>query len=85
MSIINGFAFYEFCQSCKIITKYRIESDDSSVLGVCGSCEQQQALADLNEIFYEKSNLWVTRFKIGNMNNVVTGKLIYALRSRSTK
>jgi len=85
MKIINGFAFYDYCQSCKIVTKYRIESDNSSVLGVCGSCEQQQALADLNEISYEKPNLWVTRFKIGNMNNVVTGKLIHALRSSDTK
>jgi len=81
MRIIDGFMFYDFCQTCKKVTKYRIEADRSSVLGVCESCEQHQPLTELNEIFYQESDLWVTRFKMGNMNNVVTGKLIHALRS----
>ena len=81
MRIINGFAFYDFCQSCNRITKYRIEADNSSVLGVCESCENQQPLTELNEVFYHKTDLWVTRFKISNMNNVVAGKLTHAFRS----
>jgi len=81
MRIINGFAFHDFCQSCKRITKYRIEADNSSLLGVCELCEHQQVLTELNEAFYRKTNLWVTTFKIGNMNNVVTGKLMHALRA----
>jgi len=81
MRMINGFAFYDYCQYCKMITKYRIETDNSSAIGVCESCEHSQALAELNEIFYQKTGLWVTRFKMSNMNNVVTGKLIHALHS----
>ena len=81
MRVINGFMFFDFCQSCKMVTKFRIEADNSSVLGICEACEDHQPLTELNEIFYKKSDLWVTRFKMGNMNNVVTGKLIHALRS----
>jgi len=55
--------------------------DNSSVLGVCESCEHQQPLAALNEVFYHNSGLWVTRFKINDMNSVVTGKLAHAIRS----
>jgi len=81
MRIINGFEFYDFCQSCKKIAKYRVEVDNSQVLGVCESCEHQQPLTGLNEVFYHNSDLWVTRFKMSNMNSVVTGKLVHALRS----
>ena len=81
MRIIDGFAFYEFCQSCQKIAKHRIETDSSIGLGVCESCDHSQQLFELNEVFYDKTDLWVTRFKMNNMNNVVVGRLLHALRS----
>ena len=81
MRIINGFAFYDYCPFCQRIAKYRIEADNSSVLGVCESCEHPQPLSELKEVFYKKTDLWVTIFQIRNMSNVVTGKLLHAIRS----
>ena len=81
MRIIDGFTFYEFCQFCQKIAKHRIETDSSMVLGVCESCAHSQQLSELNEVFYDKTDLWVTRFKMSNMNNVVVGRLLHALRS----
>jgi hypothetical protein len=81
MRVIDGFAFYDLCQFCQKIVKYNIEADKSMVLGVCESCQQPQPLSELKEIFYIETDLWVTRFKISNMSNVVTGRLLHALRS----
>jgi len=33
-------------------------------------------MTDLNQVYYPKTDLWVTRFKIGNLPSVVTGKLL---------
>jgi len=79
--IIDGFAFYEFCQFCQKIKKHKIETDNSIALGFCESCERRLPLSELNEIFYPKTDLWVTRFKMNNMNNVTAGRLSHALRS----
>jgi hypothetical protein len=81
MRVIDGFAFYEFCQFCDKIAKHRIEADGSMVLGVCESCNHSLPLSELSEVFYDKTDLWVTRFKMDNMNNVVTGRLLHALHS----
>lgn len=51
------------------------------VVGVCESCDHSQQLSELVEVFYDKTDLWVTRFKMSNMNNVVVGRLLHALRS----
>ena len=83
MRIVDGFTFYEYCRFCQKIVKYRIESDQSTVLGVCQSCEHPEPLCELKETFYAKTDLWVTRFKMTNMNSVVTGRLLHALRSWS--
>jgi hypothetical protein len=81
MRIINGFTFYDFCQPCQKITKHRIAADNSSVLGVCESCQLQRPLTELVEVFYKETDLWVTRFKISNMSNVVAGKLLVAIHT----
>jgi len=33
-------------------------------------------MTDLNQVYYEETKLWVTRFKIANLPSVVTGKLL---------
>lgn len=80
MRRINGFTFYDFCQLCQKITKHRIAADNSSVLGVCEACQFQRPITELAEVFYQETDLWVTRFKISNMSNVVAGNLLVAIR-----
>jgi hypothetical protein len=38
-------------------------------------------MTDLNQVYYPLQKLWVTRFKIGNLPSVVTGKLIDAAKT----
>jgi hypothetical protein len=33
-----------------------------------------------NPVYYPKTDLWVTRFKIGSIQNVVSGRLLKALK-----
>jgi hypothetical protein len=37
-------------------------------------------MTGLNQVYYPKTELWVTRFKIGNLASVVTGKLLDAVK-----
>jgi len=37
-------------------------------------------MANLNQVYYPKTELWVTRFKIGNLASVVAGKLLDAAK-----
>jgi len=78
---VSGFTFYDYCQSCQKVTKHRIEAEKLIVLGVCELCNLKQQLTELKEVFYERTNLQVTRFKMGNRNNVVTGNLLHALHA----
>ena len=42
-------------------------------------------MADVNQVYYPKTELWVTRFKIGNLPSVVAGKLIDAAKHPQKK
>ena len=79
MRTINGFAFNDFCLACREVTENRIDVN-SSVVGVCVGCTFQRPLTDLKQVFYSKTDLWVTRFKAGNLSNVVAGKLLDSIR-----
>jgi len=79
MRTINGFAFNDFCLGCRKVTENRITVNDS-VIGVCIGCASQRPLTDLRQVFYSKAGLWVTRFKVGNLSNVVVGKLLDSIR-----
>lgn len=76
MKIINGFTFNDFCQPCGKVTEHKIATSDSNVLGICSSCKLQRPLTELKQVSYPKTDLWVTRFRIGNLDSVVTGKLV---------
>ncbi|HUK27637.1 MAG TPA: hypothetical protein VLV31_04370 [Candidatus Acidoferrales bacterium] len=39
-------------------------------------------MTELKQTYYPASELWVTRFKIGNLPSVVTGKLLDAAKYR---
>jgi len=38
-------------------------------------------MANLNQVYYPKNELWVTRFRIGNLPSVVAGKLLDATKN----
>jgi len=76
MTAVAGFSFSDFCQSCQKVMEHRIESEAKQLFGVCNTCRQKRPLTDLNEVYYPKTDLWVTRFKIGNLPSVVAGRLL---------
>ena len=80
-SLLEGFSFNDFCLKCQKVSAHRIEVDGREFFGVCSSCGQRRAMANLNQVYYPKTELWVTRFKIGNLSNVVAGKLLDAAKN----
>jgi len=79
-SMIEGFVFNDFCSQCQRVMENKIVLDGNQFLGICGSCGTKRPMTDPNQVYYSKTDLWVTRFKIGNLPNVVTGKLIDTAR-----
>jgi hypothetical protein len=79
-SVIEGFAFIDFCTQCHKLQEHRVSSQDNEFYGMCSSCGQKRLMTDLNEVYYPQNDLWVTRFKIGNMPSVVAGKAIDAVK-----
>jgi hypothetical protein len=60
--------------------EHKVEVEREDFFGVCSSCGQSRLMMDLNQVYYPKTELWVTRFKIGNLASVVTGKLLDAVK-----
>ena len=73
--VIDGFTFNDFCLICQKVMEHKVALEGIDFFGVCGSCENRRPMTDLNEVYYPKTDLWVTRFKIGNLPSVVTGRL----------
>ena len=74
-SVIEGFAFNDFCIQCNKVAEHRITLQGKEFLGVCSSCGQKRLMTNISETYYPQSDLWVTRFRIGNIPSVVTGKV----------
>jgi hypothetical protein len=62
------------------VTEQKIELEGKEFSGLCSSCNQKRPIMDPNQVYYPKTDLWVTRFKIRNLSNVVAGKLLDAAR-----
>jgi DNA-directed RNA polymerase subunit RPC12/RpoP len=77
---VEGFSFSEFCLKCQKIMEHRVEVERKDFFGVCSSCGQRRLMTGVNQVYYPKTELWVTRFKIGNLASVVTGKLLDAAK-----
>jgi len=77
---VDGFSFSEFCLKCQKVMEHRVVVEGKDFFGVCSSCGQSRLMTDLNQVYYPKTELWVTRFKIGNLASVVTGKLLDAVK-----
>ena len=77
---IEGFTFNDFCQRCQKVNEHRIQSDSQELYGVCSICNEARQMTRVNQVYYPKTDLWVTRFRIGNLPSVVAGKLLDAIR-----
>lgn len=84
-TVMEGFAFSDFCLGCQKVREHKIALKGKEFFGICSSCGQKRLMADVNQVFYPKTELWVTRFKIGNIPSVVTGKLIDAAKHPQKK
>lgn len=78
--LVEGFAFNDYCLRCQKITEHRIEFEGKEFFGFCSSCGDKRPLTEVNQVYYRKTDLWVTRFKVGNLPSVVAGKLLDAVR-----
>jgi hypothetical protein len=76
--MVEGFSFSDFCLKCQKVSAHRIEIDNKEFFGVCPSCSSSRRLMGVHQVYYPKTDLWVTRFKIGNLPSVVAGKLLDA-------
>lgn len=83
-NIVDGFIFNDFCLRCQKVMEHRIALEQGEFLGICSSCGEKRRMTGLNQVYYPKTGLWVTRFKIGNLPSVVTGKLLDAVK-KTTK
>ncbi len=78
--VVVGFAFNDYCHKCQKVSEHGVEVNEKSLFGVCTACETKREIAQPRQVYYSKTDLWVTRFKIGNLQNVVTGKLLDAIK-----
>jgi len=74
--IVEGFSFSDFCVKCQKVLEHRVELDGKEFFGICPSCGRRRGMTGVSQVYYPKTDLWVTRFKIGNLPSVVTGKLL---------
>jgi len=79
-SVIEGFSFNDYCLRCQKVTEHKIELNDDDLFDTCASCAKTRLLKDVNQAYYPKTELWVTRFKVDNLPCVVAGKLLDASR-----
>jgi uncharacterized Zn finger protein len=77
---IEGFAFNDYCLQCQKTTVHKIVLEGKELLGACSSCGEKRALTEVKQVHYSNTDLWVTRFKVGNLPSVVTGRLLDDVR-----
>ena len=82
MAVVEGFTFNDFCLQCQKIVEHKITLEHKEFSGVCSTCGRKRPMTGLNQVYYPKTQLWVTRFKIGSLPSVVTGKLLEAAKHR---
>ena len=78
--MVEGFVFSDFCLKCQKVLEHRVEVDRREFFGICSSCGLRRVMSGVKQVYYPKTELWVTRFKIGNLPSVVAGKLLDATK-----
>jgi len=79
--LLEGFSFSDFCLKCQKVSEHRIEMVGKEFFGVCSSCGERRIMLNPTQVHYPETELWVTKFKIGNLPSVVTGKLLDAAKN----
>jgi hypothetical protein len=77
---VEGFMFNDYCLQCQKTTIHKIVLEGKQLLGACSSCGEKRKLTEVKQVYYSNTDLWVTRFKIGNLACVVAGKLLDDIR-----
>jgi hypothetical protein len=77
---IQEFTFNDFCQRCQRVMEHKIIIEGKMLEGKCLTCGLNRPITEADQVYYSNTDLWVTRFKIGNLPNVVTGKLFETIR-----
>jgi hypothetical protein len=77
--IVEGFVFSDYCMKCQKVSEHKVVFE-GGFFGVCSSCGLERVMSDVKQVYYPKTELWVTRFKIGNLPSVVAGKLLEAAK-----
>ena len=77
---MEGFVFNDYCFQCQRTTEHKILLERMELFGACSLCGEKRALTEVKQVHYQNTDLWVTRFKIGNLPSVVAGKLLETVR-----
>ena len=77
---MEGFVFNDYCFQCQRTVEHRILLEGDGLFGACSSCREKHPLTEVKQVHYQNTDLWVTRFKIGNLPSVVAGKLLDTVR-----
>jgi hypothetical protein len=78
--VVDGFSFNDFCLKCQKVVEHRIELERNEFFGVCSTCATARQMENLSQLYYPNTEIWVTRFKIGNLASVVAGKVLDAAK-----
>ena len=79
-NMVDGFVFSDFCLQCQKVMEHKVALEGNEFFAVCSKCDQKRHMINLNQVYYPKTDLWVTRFKVGNLPSVVSGKLLDAVK-----
>jgi hypothetical protein len=79
-NMVDGFVFNDFCLQCQKVMEHKVALEGNEFFAVCSKCDQKRHMINLNQVYYPKTDLWVTRFKVGNLPSVVSGKLLDAVK-----
>jgi hypothetical protein len=82
---VDDFEFNDFCLQCQKITQHDVMIESKQLFGVCSTCTQVRPMTDVKQVYYRNTDLWVTRFKIGNLPSVVAGKLLDTINQTKPK
>jgi hypothetical protein len=79
-NMVDGFVFSDFCLQCQKVMEHKVALEGNEFFAVCAKCDKKRHMINLNQVYYPKTDLWVTRFKVGNLPSVVAGKLLDAVK-----
>jgi len=79
-NMVEGFVFNDFCLQCQKVMEHKVAIEGNQFFAVCSKCDEKRHMINLNQVYYPKTDLRVTRFKVGNLSSVVAGKLLDAAK-----